>query len=344
MRPTSIEWNQSTLTYVGPGGYARIARVSVNHLLLSVEHRGRSLVRHSDDDGKTWGEPILAAAFADGAAANPEMLVLRDGTIWLLYNERPRSGSGKPFTIRLTVSKDAGKTWTPRREPFYVAGTRPEEGCWEPSAIELPDGEILVFFANEAPYPKSGEQEITMLRTRDAGTSFFERIALSFRAGARDGMPVPARLADGVVAVAIEDSGLTPDGQMKPVIVRLDLPIGESRLPFKPGDANRWPAVEREWPKGLYAGAPYLVTMPGGATALSVQSVEFGREQQMVVYVGDKQARHFGNPTQPFPTDAGRSGQWNALFVKNASTITAISGTTIDGRTGIWTIDGRVRN
>lgn len=343
-KPATIEWDSSSLNYVGPGGYARIARVSSSHLLLCVEDRGRSWVRRSDDDGKAWGEPILAATFADGAAANPELLVLRDGTVWLLYNERPRSGSGKPFTIRLAVSKDAGKTWTPQDEPIYVAGTRGEEGCWEPSAIELPDGEILVFFANEAPYRKSDEQEITMLRTRDVGGTFSDSITLAFRTGARDGMPVPARLEDGSVAIAIEDSGFTPDGQMKPVILRLELPLDTRRLPLKPRDANRWHAVDREWPAGLYAGAPYLVTMPDGTPLLSVQSVEFDHEQRMVVYVGEKDAWGFASPTQPFPVDSGRSGKWNSLFVKDARTLTAISTTTIGGRTGIWTIDGRLRN
>lgn len=342
-QPATLEWDRSTLTYVGPGGYARIVRLDAQHLLLSVEHAGKSVVRHSFDEGKTWSEPTVAAEFAHGAAANPELLVLRDGTVWLLYNERPRPESGKPFTIRLTVSKDGGKTWTPRAQPLYIAGTRFEEGCWEPSAIEL-DEEILVFYANEAPYRESAEQEITMLRTRDAGNRFSEPITLAFRAGARDGMPVPTKLADGSVAVAIEDSGLTPDGQMKPVILRLEIPLAIDLLPLKPRHAHRWPAVDREWPAGLYAGAPYLVALPDGTPLLSVQSIEFNAEQRMVVYVGEKDASGFANPTEPFPVDAGHSGKWNSLFVKSEQTVTAISGTTINGRTGIWTIDGRIRH
>lgn len=342
--PAAIDWDRSTLTYVGPGGYARIARLDSKQLLLSLEHAGKSFVRHSLDEGRTWGEPILAADFAHGAAANPELLVLRDRTIWLLYNERPRAGSGKPFTIRLTVSRDGGKTWTARTEPLYVAGTRAEEGCWEPSAIEMPDGEIRVFFANEAPYPDSNEQEITMLGTRDRGETFSPPTGFAFRAGARDGMPVPARLADGSVVVAIEDSGLTPDGQMKPVLVHLARDHETQTLPVHPGSAARWPAIERDWPGGLYAGAPYLVAMPDGTTVLSVQSIEFSKEQQMVVYLGNPGARGFANPTRPFPVDPGHSARWNSLFAKAQGIVTAASGTTIGGKSGIWTIDGTIRS
>jgi len=62
----------------------------------------------------------------------------------------------------------------------------------------------------------------------------------------------------------------------------------------------------------------------------------------MAVYVGDKKARNFAGKTIPFDVDRGKSGKWNALFIKNATTVTALSGTTIDGKTGLWAIDGEL--
>ena len=46
--------------------------------------------------------------------------------------------------------------------------------------------------------------------------------------------------------------------------------------------------------------------------------------------------------TIPFKVDRGKSGKWNSLFVKNATTVTAISGTTANGVRGLWAVDGRL--
>jgi hypothetical protein len=62
----------------------------------------------------------------------------------------------------------------------------------------------------------------------------------------------------------------------------------------------------------------------------------------MAVYVGDNQARNFAGKTIPFNVDPGRSGKWNSLFIKDAATVTALSGTTIGGTTGLWAMDGRL--
>jgi hypothetical protein len=62
----------------------------------------------------------------------------------------------------------------------------------------------------------------------------------------------------------------------------------------------------------------------------------------MAVFIGDAEAKNFSGRTIPFKVDKGRSGRWNSLFVKNTATVTAISGTTINGATGLWAIDGRL--
>ena len=92
----------------------------------------------------------------------------------------------------------------------------------------------------------------------------------------------------------------------------------------------------------VYAGAPYICQMPNGSTILSVQSDEGGRSQpQMVVYLGDSKARNFSNKSVPFQVAPNIPCLWNSLFVKDSSTATAVSGTTIRGIQGVWSIDGR---
>jgi hypothetical protein len=91
------------------------------------------------------------------------------------------------------------------------------------------------------------------------------------------------------------------------------------------------------------AGAPYIRQMPSEETVLSCQSNEGRRaKEQMVVYVGNANARDFREPSVPFPNASDVSGLWNALFVKDATTITAISDTAVNGVRGLWAIDGRI--
>lgn len=147
-------------------------------------------------------------------------------------------------------------------------------------------------------------------------------------------MPVPVLLAGGKgVVVAIEDNGMA--GRFKPAIVR-----GASEA--------RWPALQVQLPDSVYAGAPYLRQFANGETVLSVQSGEgrlnegTQRNSQMVVYLGNAEARNFGAGSVPFTVAPEASGLWNALFIKDEATVTAISGTVINGVRGLWAIDGRL--
>ena len=96
-------------------------------------------------------------------------------------------------------------------------------------------------------------------------------------------------------------------------------------------------------PARVYAGAPYLRQMRSGETILSVQSTEGERlKPQMVVYIGDEQARNFGNRSVPFNLPPDTAGLWSSLFIKDEHTVTAVSGTTVDGVAGLWAVDGRL--
>jgi len=328
-----LVWDQATLTLVQAGGvYGRIVRLPDRRILCSYERGGRIYVRHSRDEGRTWDAEIPVTEYPFGTAANPEMLVLQNGWVMLAFNERPRDGV-HPFTIKTTISKDGGARWEVAKL-VYEAGINSGTGCWEPAQIQLPSGEVQLYFANEKPYPDTTEQEITVVRSLDNGASWSPPQKVSLRAGHRDGMPVPVLLAGGKgIAIAIEDNGMA--GTFKPAIVSGD---GE----------GRWPALQVQLPDSVYAGAPYLRQFPSGEMVLSVQSGEGRlnegtlRNSQMVVYVGTSEARNFHAGSVPFPVAPEASGLWNALFIKDEVTVTAISGTVINGVRGLWVIDGKL--
>ncbi|HVW09214.1 MAG TPA: hypothetical protein VHC90_11570 [Bryobacteraceae bacterium] len=330
-RNAQIVWDASTLHLIQPGGvYGRMVRLPDREILCAFELSGAISVRRSADEGSTWSDPVVADSYNFGNAANPELLVLADGSVLLSYNERPADGA-HPYTIRVALSRDNGKTWGGYNTVF-TAGRTSETGCWEPAQIQLASGEIDLYFSNEQPYPTTNEQEISLSRSFDDGATWSRAERASFRPGHRDGMPVPLSLNNGSgVVLSIEDNGLA--GAFKPAIVP---PMG----------GTRWAALETELPAAVYAGAPYLRQFPSGETVLSVQSANNRSSQetldyaQMAVYIGDSSAHGFTNISIPFPVAANASGLWNSLFIKNASTVTAISTTTLGGVYGLWSIDG----
>lgn len=340
-----IVWDEKTRTLIERGGgYGRMTRLRGSRDILCVyERAGKVWSRRSADNGRTWKPAALAGQSPFGNAANAEALELRDGRLLFFYNERPTDGV-HPFAIRMSVSRDGGAAWTPRETPLYTAGAEFKNGCWEPAAIQLPSGEIQLFFANEGPYRTTEEQEITLLRSRDGGESWGTPETVSFRAGKRDGMPVPLLLAgDAGIVVAIEDNGISGDDYWKIAIVHTTR-ADNWRGGRVTGDSpRRRAAITDPLPPKTYVSAPYIRQLPSGETVLSGQTNLGGRkEPMMVVFVGDRNARNFRRATMPFRIPSEVGGWWNSVFVKDERTVTALSGTTIDGVSGLWTIDGRI--
>ena len=348
-----LEWKLATLSLIQSNGYyGRIIRLNNGELICAFDFERKICVRHSKDEGRTWEGLITAAEWPFGRLTNVELLQLRNGSLLCFYNERPRSrsatGSGMdalqdgthPYAICMTRSEDNGETWQ-KAETLYTAGLEFTNGCWEPAAIQIPSGEVQVVFSNEGPYRNSDEQEITLLRSIDNAHHWSTPEKISFRLGARDGMPVPLILKKGKgIAMAIEDSGLS--GNFKPAIVLTSMKDNWHSGVRIPDGTNRWSAL-RTLPEAVVsASAPYLRQMPSGETLLSFQRSETGEmaKAYMVVCIGDEWARNFDAPSRPFPVTEGKAQLWNSLFVKNKKTVTALSEATINGVFGIWSIEG----
>ncbi|MBN2452092.1 MAG: exo-alpha-sialidase [Lentisphaeria bacterium] len=337
----SIRWLPESLRLLVRGGnYGRMIRLRDGRVMACFDRGGHGCVALSTDDGTRLAEPVRVATFPHGVATNCELLQLHDGAILLFVNERPREVGEQRFGIRVYASRDSGASWQDHALA-YQAGARPENGCWEPAAIQLADGEIELFFANEFPYPESREQEITLLRSHDEGRSWGPPERVAFRPGRRDGMPVPLLLGDGSgIAVAIEDQGVR--GKLQPAILFSTLELRWRQPCIGPDSPQRWPALRSPPPPRIYAGAPYLRQFPRGTTILSYQTDEFGEAWTLAVALGDPSARNFGTPVVPFRPDAGRACLWNSLFIRDEQTVTALSTTTIGGVPGLWAIDGRL--
>ena len=341
-----IKWDYSTCKHITDGVYARIKPVG-DRFALVYSAGPAAYIRWSDDKCSTWSEPQRVAQ-ADGYNyTNCEILELSGGSLLYMWNARPKQDSGLPYKIMIATSDDYGTTW--REQTIYTASTEGSDGCWEPIAIELPDGEVQLYFANEFPYKSSDEQEITLLRSFDKGKTWSKPEAISMRKGSRDGMPVPIYLPHRKeIAVAIEDNGIR--GLFKPVIVRSDNNWADGTV--SGNDTRREEAITPEWQlhDTIYAGAPYLIQLGKSHTILSIQSTEGrkGRDHRyanMQVYVGDKDARNFRNHTTPMPQlSANGSALWNSICAIDSRHIIAVmsvSGAS-DGKNGIWSVVGEL--
>lgn len=350
-----IIWDQSTLTkvYDGQAFYPRIIRLQDDTLMGAFESQGSVLVTKSDDEGRTWGEPTEVASSNNGINASvPELIQLQNGNIILAYNTRPpqnNQDTERRFGIKIKISEDNGETWGEEKN-IYEGGFEWNRGVWEPAMIQLTDGEIQLFFANEYPYVDSEDQEISMVRSQDDGENWSDPETISYREGHRDGMPVPLILQDGKgIAVAIEDNGLYGD-TFKPAIIWT--PMAEYWSEVISGNSqNRWGALseEHQIAPAKYGGAPYLRQLPTGETVLSFQSNE-GRSgdwtnSTMMVALGDNEAKNFSTLTEPFDVPDGRSAMWSSIFIKNDTTITAVSSTNAysnSGQSEFYIIDGYI--
>jgi hypothetical protein len=353
-----LSWDQSSLKKIAPVngsnvtycGYPRMIQLHDRSLVCVYEVAGGNIESiKSADLGNTWSAPVIIATRKNGInMAVPEILQLKDHSLLASYNPRPSPiDSSKHFGIRTKKSYDGGLTWKDERL-LYEADSKFEDGCWEPSQIQLPSGEIQLFFSNEGIYTHSNEQNISVLRSMDNGLSWTtEPQIVSFRAGKRDGMPVPVLLKDkNEILFSIEDNAVNT---FKPSIIRGSID-GKWNNVVDGASSNRNAALATPLPDSVYAGAPYLRQLKTGETILAYQGTT-GRNKNweqscMFVTVGDSDGRNFGQTSIPFNVPLNKHGLWNSLCVLDDDTIIALTSTNAYSDKGaeVWMIKGHLVN
>ena len=342
-----IEWDSSSRHFVNEGSYARVKKLINGDLCLVYGYGPDIWLRKSIDGGKNWQTAIKVSSDERYIYTNSELLQLQNGWLLYMWNARPKKENLYEYKIMAAISRDEGDSWE-EEQVLYAAEKIFCDGCWEPAALQLPSGEIQVYFANEGPYTQSSEQEITLLRSYDNCESWSVPQTVSFRAGSRDGMPVPLMLQNGSgIVMAIEDNGIA--GRFKPVIIRTNDNWHSGVVDA--GSPYRTHALDErcQLPDSIYAGAPYIIQLTNGATMLSVQSTEgrCGTNEKfanMQVYIGDDNACNFADPSAPFPTlEPHAQALWSSLCQIDENTVMAVS--SLGGMkkdNGIWIVTGKI--
>ncbi|HCO86042.1 MAG TPA: hypothetical protein DIT95_21285 [Arenibacter sp.] len=352
-----IAWDFNTKTLVsqendtGYSGYPRLIQLEDESLLVVYESKGNVLVKKSNDSGENWSEPITVVEGGQGVnKATPDVLQLQNGAILVMYNPRPGETADptKKFLIKTILSNDNGMSWQ-NDQVIYEGDTEFENGVWEPTALQLPDGEIQLFFSNESIYPNSNEQNISLLRSKDHGLTWSDEPEIvSFRAGSRDGMPAPLYLDNqNEIMLSIEDNG--EHNQFKPYIIRNSVSENWSQTIGGSSEKRNYALLE-ELENSEYAGAPYLAQLRTGETLLSYQGTDARNgndlnNADMKVAIGNENGEDFNRISTPFLIPEGKSALWNSIAVLNDNTVIALTTTNAFSSANaseVWMIKGQV--
>lgn len=346
-----IAWDYGQRVFHNPGGYGRIKKLRNGDLALVYSHGSNIYFRKQIKGSKNWDNATLVSS--DGLFnhnyTNAELIELENGRLIYAWNARPKRNTGKPYKIMIKISDDSGTNWHSEQD-VYTAGIIAHDGCWEPYFLQLPTGELQIYFANEHNVTVH-YQNITMMRSFDNGDTWQSPEIISYRDGSRDGMPVSVYLQNKKgIAMAIEDNGI--NGAFKPVIIYTDAGDNWESGTVSGNSSKRWHALRDDYrlQSKVYGGAPYLIQLSSGETVLAFQSQEDrtnGSSHEyanMQVYIGDENAKDFSRKSTPFPSIASDAqALWNSLCQSSDSTILAVSSLSgLSENNGIWSITGKI--
>ncbi|NEW79127.1 MAG: hypothetical protein GZ086_06800 [Gelidibacter sp.] len=352
-----IAWDYTTQTQISKvneqsyNGYARLIQLGDESLLVTYESNGNVLVKMSNDLGSSWSEPVTVATSKEGVnMATPDLLQLENGSILLSYNPRPgeTAAISKRFLIKTILSTDGGMTWG-NDQTVYEGDTKFDNGVWEPTLLQLPSGEIQLFFSNENVYQSTNEQNISVLRSTNNGITWTKEPEItSFRSGSRDGMPSPIYLQNkNEIVYSIEDNG--SNNEFKPYIIRNSISENWSQT-VSGNNENRSYALKESLEDSEHAGATYLAQLLTSETLLSYQGTENRNgnsisNAEMRVAIGDDNAKNFDRITTPFLISENSSALWNSIAVLKDNSVVALTTTNAFSSTKsaeVWMIKGFV--
>ena len=377
------------------GGYPRVHRLNDGRLMMTFSDSFDGYAIFSNDNGKTWKTSVRKCPMSQFEATNgtakalvsvavPDFAQLSSthphhpNRIIFAGNYRPRTSDGKttgkttvhPYTIAISVSDDNAKTWTEARH-IYKSEIWNDDvtiGCWEPFVLELPDGTVQIYFADETPYYKIGSDwhNISVVESKDGGDTWEKVRVVSQNGSCRDGMPVVA-IHDDMLYLAIESTDYKGE-RLHPVVISNPIKDNWSKTVGK-GSPDRFEPFQASLKSEVvYSGAPYIITTDNyivysyqiadwwtPPTGLS-SSQQLAQAKQnndanhatMEVQVCLKSEVNAGNfsrkmksPSRPFPYDkttGKNSAIWNSLCDLGNDEILAIS----QYKNAVYVVKGKI--
>ncbi len=328
-----IYWDMSTrVDAMGWGGnYGRMVQLLDGRLMIVGRYGGGLSYTISKDYGASWSTPSMIARNPAGFDyGSPDFTQLADGTLLVGLNPRPDEPwtEDRKYGIRVVRSTDCGETWS---EPIFVFDAKyyGGDGCWEPSFLQLPSGEVQCYFSVEV--VGNNDQEIMISRSFDNGLTWGKAERVCYRAGSRDGMATAIITDAGEIVGIIEDFGhANYIGSPRATTFRCTLEDNWSHW-VDAGSRNREMIFERQEDKKYNSAAPYIRKLPNGETVASWMGNSDGRatteidKYPMFVAVGDADARNFKAVNMPFNRGPEEFANWSSLGVADDGYVYAMA-------------------
>lgn len=403
----AIEWEDPQQVKAGSskvtGGYPRIHRLNDSRLMLSYSADGNAYASFSLDEGKKWSSPKKIMKYEDISnskgsarltAAVPDFTQLsadhpkHPGRIIYACNYRPRELKSDgtlgekgwttvaPYDISISFSDDNGATWSEPRH-VYKSGQWTEnlkKGCWEPFVLELPDGTVQVYFADETPYyiqygasesSKKDWMNISVIESKDGGDTWRPARVVSQNSECRDGMPVVAIHEDKLL-LAVETTDYKGQ-RLHPIVICNPIENNWASVVGK-GSSFRFEPFRTSIASEVnYSGAPYIITTdnyvvysyqiadwwkpaPGMSASEQLRQAKLNNEEQhatLEVQVCPKSEvengyfRTMRAPSRPLPVDqttGKENALWNSICDLGNDEILAVS----QHNNRVYTVRGKI--
>ena len=325
-----IFWDVATQRNVMGGSNPRVIQLQDGRL-MAVAAGGGVLVSYSADRGLTWSTATYIIRNSEKGISDyhtPDLIQLSDGTIIVGYNPRPNSSGTLPYSIRCVRSTDNGKTWSPQIT-IHKGVHADANGCFEPSFLELPSGEVQCYYSNKEETENAWRQKIDVISSYDKGLSWTNRRVASYRAQHADGMPKAIVLNDhSQIVYTIEDNGWRNGF----VATTIRCALSDNWKTTVGGNSsNRNIIFEDKTLANDISAAPYLGIFPWGETVASFQGSHGRRsggyqDLDLFVVTGNDQARNFKGLTEPFKLDTTECANWNSVAVIDTGQVMACGG------------------
>ena len=169
-----------------------------------------------------------------------------------------------------------------------------------------------------------------MCRSFDGGLTWGQPSRICYRAGTRDGMPVPILTENDEIVVIIEDNGHPGRNGFRATTVRT--PLAENWSTWVDATSQRREMIfADDAEKAFISAAPYLRKLGKDETIASWQGDRRDRQGtgedhfDMFVAVGDADARNFRAVSQPFGLSLSQHGLWNSVSALDDGSVFALS-------------------
>jgi len=262
--------------------------------------------------------------------ASCDAIVLKNGSILAFASYRYNKGyvlDAKYSGLLMRRSDDNGVTWSSERL-IYLGRN------WEPSAIELPSGEIQVYFSHTAPkfyYDKTVRTDSkihtssgsALIRSYDGGEHWTpdvmgppyaaHRVTQNYVETMANGtkiytnqMPVAVALNNGDIALATES-----DMMAGRFLLTLSYSHDNWERPLEMDEDG----PEDKLPAFTYGAGPYITQFPSGETVLG-----YNTANKYFLRMGDERGKGFAEAAD-LTAFGGREGYWGNILADTAHSL-----------------------